>query len=82
MITRRVNSQVNPSSASFRPNSGFSYIGLGIWRGSARKPLGAQHIDAQIGTDDSRVETDGGDVALSRGSQAEDKAQRPSRSPV
>ena len=29
-ITRRVNSLVNPSSESFRPNSAFSYTGFGI----------------------------------------------------
>ena len=38
-MTRRVNSLVNPSSESFRPNSAFSYRGFGIWRGSVRKPV-------------------------------------------
>ena len=39
-MTRRVNSPSSPNSASFRSNSAFSYTGLGIWRGSVRKPAG------------------------------------------
>ena len=48
-MTRRVNSPVNPSSESFRPNSAFSYRGFGIWRGSVRKPVAAHNLDPLIG---------------------------------
>ena len=48
-MTRRVNSPANPSSASFRSNSAFSYTGFGIWRGSVRKPVAVQYLDPLIG---------------------------------
>ena len=78
-MIRRVNSPVNPSSASFRSNSGLFIDRIWDLTRLREKSSGRHDLDPLVAVDDPGPECDRRNVSFAGGAQAEDKTQRAGR---